>query len=1218
MALPWQDVYNSSDYKSLSFPEQVEAKIQYFNDVVAPNVSEEERAEAKRQFISYTNDLDRQKPGVVEEIASGASRLGGVVVGAANAPLAFIQGMQNAPIDAKGGFEEWNKLPWYKKPLVMLGGGFESAARSIGKKDDFGETYDRYYKATSGNTLEQDFGKGANYVRLMLDLTRDPMVGPAIGMDLAKQGVKTVGQFVNYLKRGTVEIGAKEVVKIPKGMIGDIDKLNKADAVEVAEMRQKVIDLIKQRKGVAESYETWGNKVLDAQEANAAAARGAGVNPLYDEIDKARAAEPLSSQGKVAPMSLQELDPELARKADNFLIRGQFPDKKIFKSSNELAMHGGGLVAGVDVDEDGNLTYDVAKGAGGAALGIAGFKMAPFLKKSAAAQKIYNQNPNWGKVHGMIGKDKAPFSLVGLWNDVWKSAFDKFEPLKNVSRETYNEAIKYQTYKDVAQIKAKELEPLFQPFGSKDSVMVTEYIAAKRALNRAENGIKNPNNVTLDEAKNAIQEIEKHYAASGGDVANLQKAADGFSQWAQKNILKEAYDNGFISKEAYDSIVSKNKFYATFDILAYMPDNLDKLPILASSEYFSISNQKIIKAMVGTEKAIDDPIEATIRKFANAQAQFAQNKVASTFIDDVMSNPDPAVQSMIRPLAQSKKEFDILTKQGANPTSVIPEGWESLNRMNNGYVEKFVVPKEIAESMKQLTPYQAPKAIQAVNSIFRQTATALYLPFTVGNAVRDAFMAFVTSPVYRGAEVVKFPVDWVKGLYEGMKYEFAGNSKQVEGYLKHGGGFGWTSEVRDAAAAKEKLFKGKLDIVLDKANLFKQIEKLSGAVELAPRMAVYERAIQQGSSMDEAAMMARKATIDFNRSGSAVKVLNQFIPFFNARIQSRVVLGEALKNDPKGTITKGFLATVLPGATLYAYNRVHYSDLYDDIPKYTRDNYFTFITGETKDEEGRTVPKYFVIPKGDIGQMLWNPIEHAIEKAWKDDKTSTVAFLTQFVSDLSPVGFAREGELSAGMTLSNITPPPVKAVVENVTNKNLYTGQDVVPHFMAENKPPELQYKEKTPETYKWIAKELKDKANISVSPLKVQNFMSNIIAGYGREGLDPAAMFKGIQGRFYKEQGGQKERNTWDIIKEIERGYDTTRAHAEEFVKAGDRANAIKLMQAWNDGIDKEISRMADKGIADKGGVRKDYFFTFDKIKSVMRTGADTRTSLERKISVK
>ncbi len=1235
MTMTWGEVYKSKEYQSLPLGEQVQMKLQYFSDVVAPQIDETEIPEAKRQFISYTNDLDRPKTRILSEIGSGASKLGGVLLGTANAPLAFIQGMQNAPY-IEGSPEEWNKLPWYKKPLVMLGGGFESAGRSIAKEGDFGEQYDTYYKAKTGKTLEQDFGKGANYLRFALDLTRDPLFGPALGADLAKQGVKTVGQFVRYIKNGTIDLGTQEVIKIPKTMMGEINKLEQMDVAEKQAVRQELTDFLRSKvqtdaakqgikvgdnfmvRDTAMSSPFSPELATDIQTANRLALPEGSTKPIVLGKETIVGDKQLPARGAGAEIVGDNIAPKgVANTVDIFSDKPiPQPTQKIRQpNAGEMFAHGGGVVTGVDVDEDGNLTYDFAKGAAGGVLGAGALKLAPFLKKSAATQKLFAQNPEWGKVHDMVGKEKSSFSLMGMWDNFMRVGIDRFNPIREVSEKTYDAAIKFQSYKDVASIKLGELKPYFSAFGKKDEVLVSDYILAKRALNRADNGIQNPNNVTLADAQKAIVQMEIQYAVKGGDITDLRTAADGFHNWAQRNILKEARDNGFISQEAYDKIKTNNQFYATFDVLEHLPEDISKLPQMPSGEYFSQANQTIIKAMKGTEKAIADPMEATIRKFVSAQASFAKNRVASLFIDD------PATSQIVRPFAKNAKEFQIMTAQGKNPVTTVPDGWDTINRFKDGFVEKYVAPKEYTEAMKQMTPWQAPQTVQALNSIFRSSATTLYLPFTIGNAFRDAFMAFVTSPVYKGTETIKFPVDWAKGFYEGLKYEFTNKTSAVEGYLKSGGGFGWSGEVKDVTAVKEKLFSGTLGVVKNQANLFKQIEKLSGAVELAPRLGIYERAIQQGATMEEAATFARKGTIDFNRAGSATKVFNQFVPFLNARVQSRVLMVEALKNNPTETMAKAFVSTVLPGAALYAFNRQYYSELYDDIPDYTRENYFTFITGTATDEKGKEVPKYFVIPKGDIGQMVWNPIEHTIDKMWKKDPKSTGEFLMQFASDVSPIGFAREGKLSGGILASNITPPIVKGVVEDITNKSLYTGQDVVPYFTEKNKPLEMQYKEKTPESYKWIAKELKDVGIVPdtfKSPLRLQNFMSSIFAGYGREGLDPKAMMKGLTGRFYKESGGQKERDTWDIIKDIESGYNTARSYAEEFVKADDRNSALKLMQKWNEGMDKQLERMEKEGIADQGGVRKDYFFTFEKMKGVMKSGNDQRTPLQKKISVK
>ena len=156
-------------------------------------------------------------------------------------------------------------------------------------------------------------------------------------------------------------------------------------------------------------------------------------------------------------------------------------------------------------------------------------------------------------------------------------------------------------------------------------------------------------------------------------------------------------------------------------------------------------SQKIIKTMVGTEKKIANPIEATIKKFAQAQSTFAQNRVASTLVDD------PISKKFLRPVAGSQKEFAIMKNKGLDP--VIEGAWSkndfgTINRFKNGMVEKYVAPIEIAEAMKQLTPRQAGRVITALNTVFRKSATTFYLPFTISNAMRDALMAYTTCLLY--------------------------------------------------------------------------------------------------------------------------------------------------------------------------------------------------------------------------------------------------------------------------------------------------------------------------------------------------------------------------------------------------------------------------------------------------------------------------------------
>jgi len=1227
MPLTWEEVTQRNEYQSLPDEQKSTAKEQYFNSIVAPKVPEGDIQKAKDQFDNYANSFvtKTKEQGFVGEAFKGAVDLTkkavGVGVGVINSPLAFTWGAQEAKHLHP---EEYQKLSPTKKSLVDLGGGFESAWRSISKEWDWGTLYGEYYKSVTGETIHDSLKNG-----LKADIKKDSPNKYAAKMTFIDTAAPTIEMLANIISDPVIiagEAARLASLKVPKHwqgkidpkVIAEIEKLEKLEGAEKQAVRGQLLKALKERK----DYMRWWEDRLDEMDKVGPPLMRPGQAKPTTAPQQAMAGFPKRDfatklEHEIPPTIIKEKPKPLRPDQLETLKKAKLPSstgQPLMKpkpiSAGSYTRATGGAILGVDEDEDGNLQYNLGKGLAGTLMVAGGMKM--IGKGGEKVTKILSENPAWAKVHGMVGKEKKSFDFVGLYSRFSTKLLDRFSPLRDASPETYKEARVFHSHKDMAQIKFNELKDSLTKVNDSE-VLFTDYVSAHRALNRAERGIANPNGVTLQDAKQAIAEIEANFKSTGKDPQILKDSLAAFQEWTNKHILQEAVDSGVLSKAGYGDIVKNNRWYATFEVLDHMPSDINKIPPGISGEYFSVSNQNIIKSMIGTEKKISDPVEATIRKFAQAQGTFAKNKVANTLIDD------PGMKSLLRPVATSKKEFAIMENKGLNP--VMEGAWNkkefgAINRFKDGRVERYIADIEIAETMKQLTPWQAGKVIRAVNAVFRASATTLYLPFTISNAMRDAFMAYTTSPVYRAGRPDQFAADWAKGFWEGAKHEFLGKSDVASEYIKSGGGFGYVGDLRKTNYAKSQLFqKGMIqkstDII---TSPFKLIEKVSATIELAPRLGTFERAKMIGMDGRDAALTARKSTIDFNRGGVWTKVANQFIPFLNARVQGRLRLARSLKDQPKETLAKTFTAVVVPGAATYAWNRLYYSDLYDDIPEYIKQNYFTIITGTDKDKNGKITPKYLVISKGDVGQMAWNPLEYGLDKMWKKDRQGTTKFLVNYLSDLSPIEFAREGKLSASKAAGGLLPPIAKGFAEDWANLKFYTGKEVVPHYMGKSKPPELQYKENTPETYKWLGKKL------GVAPLRLQNFASNILAGYGREGLDPSAMMRGLTGRLIKTTGGEKEGQAWTAIKDMEQGYVYTRSYADELVKNGKSNEARKLMVEWNKGLTRTISEynkeFGEYGFEDKGGLQRSYMFTPEKMKNLLIRREDSRTTLEKRLS--
>ena len=1202
-------------------------------------------------------------------IGKSSKRLAGVALGSMNSPLAFVWGSQQAQNIHP---DEYKKMPWWKQQLVSIGGGLDSAWRSVSSEGDWGTLYGDYYKGTTGKTIEEDLPNSLKWsaptVEFLANVISDPLI-----------------MFGEASRIASLKVPKHFIKDIPAEVLKDLGRLEKLDAAEKVAVQEKLLNVLRNRDSYTEwwkanltnaekaaegkkfkdpgSYQAWWEKEARTQDVRKVGEPlltpgGRGIEGL-EAPQQAMMGQPKT---EFAQKVVKEV-PELTKKIKEADMLGKLhvpssPDAVIAKRKLDIyrkekglepisgmskaeiklrkatetlesvnkfrkekglppittgtkgvyARATGGTILGIEEDDDGNLRYDVAKGIAGAA-GAAAVSSILGSKRAARAVSKISKNPGWAKVHDMVGTKTKAFDFAGLLSRISPTTFDRFSKLKNISPATYNAARTYSSYKDQAAIKFQGIVDAFSNVRN-DEVVVTDYILAHRAMSRARRGLQNPNNVTFSDAKQAISEIEREYASAGKSVNDLRGSLQSFQKWTHDFILKEALDSGIISKEAYAGIVKNNEWYAAFEILERLPDDLSKVPSM-SGEYFSVANQKIIQAMTGTKKAIADPIEATLRKFTQGQAIFERNKVASILIDD------PGAKQFFRPVATSKKEFMILQTKGMKP---VMEGvwdknsFDTISRFKEGRVEKYLVDKDIAEAMKQLSPRQAPRVVQAINSVFRKSATTVYLPFTISNASRDALMAYTTAPVYGAGSVGKFAKDWARGFWEGAKHEFLGSSNLAKEYIESGGGFGYVGNLRKPSQAKAKLFKGKIGHAIEVSNPLELLEKISATIELAPRLGVYNRAKLAGASAQDAALMARQSTIDFNRGGTLTKVVNQWVPFLNARVQGRVTVAEALKRDWRGTAAKAVVSTVLPGMATYAWNRIYYSNLYDDIPEHIKQNYFILIIGTEKNDKGKTVPKYLTISKGDLGQMFWNPIEFGIDKMLKKDKEGTTAFVVNYLSDLSPVEFAREGKPSLSKAAGGLIPPIVKGAAEDWANLNFHTGREIVPHYMEKTKPPELQYKKNTPETYKWLGKKL------DISPLRLQNFASNIFAGYGREGFDPSAMMRGLTGRLIKTTGGEIENQARAVIEDIEQGYVDARAYALEMVKNGKRREAMKLLTEWNAGLNTQIKKYNNEfkkypEYKDRGGLRKSYMFTGEKIKNILvpKKGSGT---IEEKLS--
>ena len=770
------------------------------------------------------------------------------------------------------------------------------------------------------------------------------------------------------------------------------------------------------------------------------------------------------------------------------------------------------------------------------------------------------------EIDKMVGKISTATSILGNIKNAIETFprmfTDRFAPIKNfedqitklqgqpinIDSSPYVAARMYAGRFGIVEGNFKDLYNILQPV-RKLRADFTRFVLSERAIERAERGFDNPNGVTQQTAEQALVELKDKV----GDKAfkAFEQVGQGIQNWSIKSILQPMKDAGILGKEAFTSIVENNKRWMPFHVLEYIPSMEQVNQMAVGSETFSVSKQGVVKSLEGTEKIIRDPFMSIIDNLTKAVSLVERNKVAQKLIELRNSHPDAA------------KEFIKFLPDGLRP----PPEWEAISVFIGGKVTKWAVPKDLSEAMHALSPAETGlmgKMILASSKAFKAGTTSLYFPFTLSNAIRD----------YQTASIVSKwgfnPANWLSGFKDGLKAAFKFDSKAYDEFMTNKGGYGgYIESSKGLAVASEQLFTpewmNRAKIVV---NPFQLISTFSEAIELAPRLGVYKKGIAQGASALEAAYEARNVTVDFAKAGIEGRLINMWIPFVNARWQGLLTIGRVMKENPIRTTARALALTVLPGVATYFYNVMTHEDLWDDIPQWAKDTYFIVIVGEGQDSQGNRVPKVVQIPKGDMGTIFFNPLMYALEYVRKQEPTNLFKLGLEWMSQLSPVAFTRDGELSAQSFLGSALPPALKVPLELATNTNLFTGFPIVPQRLEKVASTE-QYDEKTPQIAVTAGQAL------GISPMKLTHAISGLAGSFSRQVMNPADIINLTTQRFYRLQGGQKQQAAWDVKYDAEVGYNTTRLQMKRLIEQGKLQEAQQMALRWNQEAEKLIPQV-------------------------------------------
>jgi hypothetical protein len=590
-------------------------------------------------------------------------------------------------------------------------------------------------------------------------------------------------------------------------------------------------------------------------------------------------------------------------------------------------------------------------------------------------------------------------------------------------------------------------------------------------------------------------------------------------------------------------------------------------------------------------------------------------------IDGMRSEYDDTVQRIISNSEEAKQLMD----------KELPKGMKAITSMKNGIQERIAVPEEIHaiysgmnKAQQDIVNTTAKKMLQ-----FTKESLTTYNPAfaLVTNPIRDiAQSAFISKevPLKDYLLVAPYAKRWLESfwgtlrqdsVYRAVNAAGGGNSGQFvdnldpEKYAKqiekrvHGKrvlGINSGVVVNNPADFLKLMAKVSVSPVIGAA---KVIKKVGTTVEATTR-GVEARAVKaRGGSVKEAALGNRTVSTDFLEGGKSAQVVNNFLPFFNARLQGTRNVVKAIKENPKRASVLIGAGIGVPTATAYAWNMSNYKDEYEQVDQSVKDNNFVIFFG--KGVNAKDQPNQFItIPKNDIQRFFSNPIENALRALNDDDPESFGVIATKMLSGTLPIDVAKDGELNASRTVGSILPPVPKAAVQYVTNKNLYNDSPLVPDNLK-GLPPEEQVRETTSPIDSFIAKITPGQQ----SPIKVNAVRSAISGNTIRNPIDSLASP-------LTASANAPTSEFYSILNKTSQKHDSASKKINEALAKGDSMEARKIADEYNEGLKAAFRPWADK-FGDKQTPELIDLYNKQKINLTKKSIKQRQTNIRKKASL-
>jgi hypothetical protein len=653
-------------------------------------------------------------------------------------------------------------------------------------------------------------------------------------------------------------------------------------------------------------------------------------------------------------------------------------------------------------------------------------------------------------------------------------------------------------------INGKSLEQIFKKIidNKEKKTMVDLLMIAERSIYLEPKGIKT--GVDIQSAKKLVEKMKN------SEEIKVQKESVAWNN----RVIYYGNDLGFFKPEQVKAFTEPGNNYVSFA----------RLKELTEQENLKLGGRGTgvnpLRAMKGSEAKIFSPTETMAKNAYLLLNKFERNYATRELIDTILkiqkSNPgefsevykaDPKTTSIKISAEKLRKELE---ENGINTKNIKDSQLDNFTAfrkshtnlkpteievIRNGEREVYEVGKEFARMFKygDYTAWNTiAKYIGAPTRLIRLGATGANPEFSWSNVFTDSFTSSIISKnnyppfaaLLRGIAMEITPL--AKKLNMQKEVEAFGISGALQSSIVsldraytqpgHKTAFSYANPYNLVTKTLDlaRWFVEKSDMLNRKGNFSISLNKyLKDGVELpqAIRLAGFDTRINP---------------TDYFRAGAAVKQANLVSAFLSARIGSYKSVMDAFIERPGATFAKsvGYITTL----SIYNWYINHDDPDYQKLPQWRKDLFWNFkFNGDYLKSFG-VKDGYFFLPLKkpfDLGLIFGTLPERFLDYLYKKDSEIVNGFIWKSIKD----------------TAKSFLPIPdiLKPVIEQYSNKSLFSGRDIVPSSLK-GLPSEYQFNEYTSETAKLLGKAIErasgDPFADSASPLRIDNIIRNYLVG--------------------------------------------------------------------------------------------------------------------------